>query len=230
RHYRTEGPGYFAIYLERCGLPWCLIRIDAGDPVPADVSEFSGIALMGGPMSVNDSLPWIPAVLQLIRRAVESDVPVVGHCLGGQLMAKALGGTVVPNREKEIGWGEVEVAAVPEASSWFGAAVSRFTTFHWHGETFSVPPGAVALLSSALCDNQAFVLGKHLAMQCHVEMTAELIESWCESGAAEIAQSAGAGVQTCAEIGRDLDRRLARLHAIADRIYARWVEGLVRSV
>ena len=228
RHYRTEGPGYFAIYLERCGLPWHVIKIDRGDPVPADLSQFSGIALMGGPMSVNDPLPWIPAVLKMIQDAVESDLPVIGHCLGGQLMAKALGGAVLPNRAKEIGWGEVNVASVPEAAGWFGAGVSRFMSFHWHGETFSVPRRAVALLSSALCDNQAFALGKHFAMQCHTEMTEELIESWCESGAPEIAQSSGPGVQTCAEIGRDLDRRLARLHAIADRIYARWVEGLVR--
>lgn len=226
RHFRTEGPGYFAIYLERCGLPWRLIRIDAGDPVPVEASQFSGIAFMGGPMSVNDPLPWIATVTRLIQHAVALNVPVIGHCLGGQLMAKALGATVTRSQAKEIGWGEVHVASVPAASSWFGSGLTRFTTFHWHGETFSVPPGAVALLSSPLCENQAFAFGKHFAMQCHVEMTAELIESWSQSGAAEIAQSAGAGVQTSTEMERDLDRRLAQLHAVADRIYARWVEGL----
>lgn len=228
RHYRTEGPGYFATYLERHGLPWRIIRIDAGDPVPVDLSAYRGVAFMGGPMSVNDPLPWIAPVLGLIRGCVAADVPVLGHCLGGQLMAKALGGTVQPQASKEIGWGEVEVAGSETAARWFGADLRVFTTFHWHGETFSVPPGATAVLSSAHCANQGFVMGKHLALQCHVEMTAELIEAWCHSGAEEIATCPGPAVQSPEEIQRDLDRRLARLHAVADRVYARWVEGLAR--
>ncbi len=228
RHHRTEGPGYFAIYLERCGLPWQVIRIDAGDPVPHDPGAFSGVALMGGPMSVNDPLPWIAPEVALIRACVESEVPVIGHCLGGQLMSKALGGTVRRQALKEIGWGEVAVARNEQAARWFGPDLSAFTTFHWHGETFSVPPGAVAVLASVHCENQAFALGKHFALQCHVEMTAELIEAWCHSGTREIADSPGPAVQSSAAIQRDLDRRLAQLHGVADRIYARWVEGLVR--
>jgi GMP synthase-like glutamine amidotransferase len=227
RHFPTEGPGYFATYLERCGLPWRIIPIDAGACVPEDASQFSGIAFMGGPMSVNDSLPWIDPVLRLIRHSFDRDVPVIGHCLGGQLMAKALGAAVTCSAYKEIGWGEVAVAVRPEARRWFGP-VGRFTTFHWHGETFAVPAGAVPVLSSTLCEHQAFVLDKHLALQCHVEMTAELVASWCRSGADEISASPGPGVQPPCEIERDMDRRLARLHRVADCLYARWVEGLVR--
>src|SRR6476620_3804684 len=93
----TEGPGYFATYLERHDVPWRVIEIDNGAAVPGDVREFSGIGLMGGPMSVNDPLPWIAPVLELIRGAVSADVPVVGHCLGGQLMSRALGGVVTRN-------------------------------------------------------------------------------------------------------------------------------------
>ncbi len=227
RHFPTEGPGYFAIYLERCGLPWRIVPIDAGARVPEDATEFSGIAFMGGPMSVNDPLPWIEPVLRLIRHSIERDVPVIGHCLGGQLMAKALGATVTRNAFKEIGWGAVTVAEGDEARRWFGG-VDAFTAFHWHGETFSVPRGASPVLSSALCAHQAFALGKHLAMQCHVEMTAELVTSWCSSGAEEIMANRGPGVQLPGEIEHDLGRRLTHLHAVADRIYACWVEGLVR--
>ncbi len=227
RHYRTEGPGYFAIALERRGLPWQLVRIDAGESVPSDPHAYSGIAFMGGPMSVNDRLAWIDPVLRLIRTAVSADVPVIGHCLGGQLMAAALGGAVTFNPIKEIGWGEVTVANTPLARHWFGADVTSFTGFHWHGETFALPPGAQPLLSSPYCANQAFALGKHFGMQCHVEMTAELIETWCRSGAKEITENPGPAVQTSEEIQRNLDQRLARLHALADRIYTRWVEGLV---
>ena len=82
RHFHSEGPGYFATFLERHGIPWRLIKIDAGDAVPPNVNEFSGLAFMGGPMSVNDDLPWIAPALQLIRDAVAAGVPVLGHCLG----------------------------------------------------------------------------------------------------------------------------------------------------
>jgi GMP synthase-like glutamine amidotransferase len=110
-----------------------LIRIDTGDPVPVDIAAYSGLVFMGGPMSVNDGLPWIPPVLDAIRDAVRRDIPVLGHCLGGQLMAKALGGTVGPNPLKEIGWGAVHVLDNPQASPWFGDAPKQFLVFHWHG-------------------------------------------------------------------------------------------------
>ena len=102
RHSPTEGPGYFAIFLEQQGIPWRLVAIDEGEPVPAAVDAYSGLCFMGGPMSVNDDLPWIENSLSLIRQAVAVDMPVLGHCLGGQLMAKALGGVVSANPIKEI--------------------------------------------------------------------------------------------------------------------------------
>src|SRR5689334_6085774 len=91
RHMPTEGAGYFATFLDRHSVPWRLLKIDEGDTVPDSPEEFSGLCFMGGPMSVNDDLPWIPPALALIRAAVARRVPVIGHCLGGQLMAKALG-------------------------------------------------------------------------------------------------------------------------------------------
>src|SRR2546421_12776299 len=106
----TEGPGYFATYLERRSIGWRLVRLDAGDAVARDARRLSGLVFMGGPMSANDELPWIVPALELVRDAVRKDVPVLGHCLGGQLMARALGGAVRANDGKEIGWGEVRVA------------------------------------------------------------------------------------------------------------------------
>src|SRR5258708_33902671 len=84
RHAPTEGPGYFATYLERRAIPWRLLKIDAGEAGPVDPREFAGLAFMGGPMSVNDDLAWIAPVLQLIRDAVDARVPVLAHCLGGR--------------------------------------------------------------------------------------------------------------------------------------------------
>ena len=184
---------------------------------------------MGGPMSANDDLPWIAPLLELLRNAVRRDVPVIGHCLGGQLMSRAFGGEVKVNTVREIGWGEVRVADNGVAREWLGDLAS-FQTFQWHGDTFSIPPGATRVLEGEHCMNQAFAIGRHLAMQCHVEMTPELVRSWLGTGRAEIeAHRASPAVQPAAEIEKDLEPRLERLHEVADRIYDRWSEGLSRG-
>jgi GMP synthase-like glutamine amidotransferase len=229
RHARSEGPAYFATYLDQRGIPWKLIALDEGRAVPKEVRRFSGLVFMGGPMSVNDDLPWLPPLLELVREAVRKDVPTLGHCLGGQLMSKALGGEVSRARVKEIGWGEVQVADNGVAREWFGA-LQGFESFHWHGETFSIPPGATRVLGNAHCANQAFALGRHLGMQCHIEMTEELIRNWCEGGADEIEKSKDSpGVQSPAKITKNLKDRVAALHRTANRTYDRWSEGLTRT-
>jgi len=203
-----------------------LVRIDAGDPVPQDASAYSGLVFMGGPMSVNDDLPWIAKVEALIRDAYAKDIPLLGHCLGGQLMSKALGGNVTRNPVKEIGWGEVRVSDNGMARDWFGA-VKEFQAFHWHGETFSLPQGATHLLSSAHCANQAWAIGKHLALQCHVEMTAGMIESWCKVGEDEVAAGMHSpAVQPVAEMQRQMKDKLPQLNSVANRLYGRWIGGL----
>ncbi len=228
RHARSEGPAYFATALERKSIPFILIPLDEGAKVPRDARAYSGLAFMGGPMSVHDDLPWIAPALELVRNAVRQEVPVLGHCLGGQLMSKALGGEVTRAKVKEIGWGEVQVADNAVARDWFGD-LARFESFHWHGETFSIPPGGTRVLANAHCANQAFALGKHFGMQCHVEMTEELVRSWCRGGADEIRKSAASpGVQKPEEIQRRLAQRIEALHRAADRIYDRWLEGLAR--
>jgi GMP synthase-like glutamine amidotransferase len=184
---------------------------------------------MGGPMSVNDELPWIAPAMELIRDAARRGLPVLGHCLGGQLMSRAFGGEVRRAPVKEIGWGEVRVADNGVAREWLGD-LSAFESFHWHGETFSIPFGATRVLENGHCANQGFALGKHLGLQCHVEMTEELIREWCKGGAEEIRASASsAGVQKPEEIQKNLEPRLAALHKVADRIYDRWIESLVRG-
>ncbi len=226
RHAPTEGPGYFATVLDRHRVPWRVIKVDAGEAVPVDPHAFSGLAFMGGPMSVNDDLPWIASVLALIRAAADADVPVLGHCLGGQLMSKALGGAVSRNPVKEIGWGDVDVPDNATAQQWFGHAAPTFEAFHWHGETFTIPPGAERVLSNAYCGNQAFALGPHLGMQCHVEMTHDMINAWCKTGAGEIARSKSLSVQSITLIKVDLEPRLAELRRVADGVYQRWLGGL----
>ena len=210
-------------------MTWQLVPLDEGAPVPRDPRHFSGLVFMGGAMSVNDDLPWLVPVLELMREAVRKDLPLLGHCLGGQLMSKAFGGTVRMNPYKEIGWGEVRVCDNGVAREWLGD-VQSFETFQWHGETFSIPPGATRVLENAHCANQAFAMGKHFAMQCHVEMTEELVRSWLHSGDEEMrAAAASPAVQAVAEVEKDMPARLERLHRVADRIYDKWSEGLSRG-
>jgi GMP synthase-like glutamine amidotransferase len=220
-----EGPGHFATYLTSHRIPWCIVKIDENEPLP-DVTALGGLAMMGGPMSANDDLPWIARMLDLINKSVSSDVPVIGHCLGGQLMSKALGGEVTRNPVKEIGWGQVDVLSTPEAARW--GPSGSFASFHWHGETFSVPREAVRIWSSAHCENQAFSLGKHLAMQCHIEMTEDMIERWCVSGAHEIECNVNRSpaVQTPAAMREKLSSRLEALNRVADCVYDRWTAAL----
>ena len=226
RHARIEGPGYLGTFLTDQGVPWQLIRIDAGDALPQNMQAYSGMVLMGGPMSVNDALPWISPLLGLIRDADQRDIPLLGHCLGGQLISKALGAEVSRNPVKEIGWGEVQVIQGAESADWFGSATG-FEVFHWHGETFALPVGAKLLLVSSHCRHQAYALGKHLVLQCHVEMTADMVRDWCAAGMQELASETGnAAVQRADEMQRDLPQRINKLNALADRIYGRWIQGL----
>ncbi|BAN35999.1 glutamine amidotransferase class-I [Sulfuricella denitrificans skB26] len=228
RHAPSEGPGYFATFLDSHSIPWQLFRVDAGDALPSDARLFSGLVFMGGPMSVNDDLPWIPHSMELIRQAAQADIPLLGHCLGGQLMAKALGGAVGRNPVKEIGWGGVAVADNATAKSWFGE-VKNFDAFHWHGETFTIPSGAIGILGNSHCVNQAFAMGKHLGMQCHIEMTEEMVRDWCALGEEEIASAiTSPAVEKQTVILENLAERVKSLNVTAQKIYTKWIEGLVR--
>lgn len=222
-----EGPGYLVKFLDTQQIPWQLIKLDEGDVVPSSILSHCGLVLMGGPMSVNDDLPWISPLLDLIREAVALDVPVLGHCLGGQLISKALGAKVTKNAVKEIGWGEVFVSKNETARYWFGDLES-FNGFHWHGETFSLPAHAHHLLASKFCENQGYAIGKHLALQCHIEMTAEMVTRWCDAGANElIGASESPAVQQAELIQETLPLHCFFLNKVASQVYQQWIKGLV---
>ena len=231
RYARTEGPGHFATFLAEHGLEFTLIRLDEGEPVPASCEAFSGLGFMGGPMSANDELPWTQPVLRLMRCAAGERLPVIGHCLGGQMLSRALGGRVSRNPVKEIGWVPVAVEDCELAARWFGDGLDAFDTFQWHEDTFEIPPGGTRILSGKTCPNQAYVVdGIHLGMQCHVEVTAEMIETWCRIGITDIDESFGKSpaVQDASTIRSLIPKNLPRLSATASALYTRWIEGLRR--
>lgn len=228
RHVDCEGPGYLAEVLRARAIPFELVRVDAGEPVP-EAPAAAGLVFMGGPMSVNDDLPWVHQELALIRRAVGAGVPVLGHCLGGQLIARALGAEVGPNPVKEIGWHPIATVEAAAGAPWIAGVAAELEGFHWHGETFALPDGASHLFASDHCAHQGFALGSGvLALQFHVEMTAELVREWVQRYAEELAASVHSpAVQTPEAILEDLDRRVAALHGVADVLYDRWLAAVV---
>jgi GMP synthase-like glutamine amidotransferase len=224
----SEGPGRFGEWLSEQAIPIELITLDQGAAVPADLTAYSGIGMMGGPMFVNDALPWIAPLCSLVRDAIGDGVPVIGHCLGGQLMAKALGARVARAATPEIGWLHVDVCDRGARREWFGG-LPRFAAFEWHFDQFDLPPMATRVLTNAFNVDQGFIIDdRHIGMQCHVEMTRELVETWCSDGAAELPTRSNAHLQTAADILSDLPARVAALNQVADGIYARWSQGLKR--
>lgn len=234
QHSPDVEPGFFGTYLDEKSIPWQLIRIDQGELPVASMQPFAGLGLMGGEMSVNDPLPWIEPVCQLIRQADAANKPVIGHCLGGQLMAKAFGATVRQHVRKELGWGTLHIADARLGQEWLGQRSGSIPTFQWHGDTFAWPVGSQPLLTGSWCERQAYVMerqGKvaHLGMQCHMEMTPELVERWVDKGAGEIASAMGGdavAVQAAADILNNVQSGCADMRMFTRRLYDRWAQGL----
>ncbi len=225
RHITCEGPAYLATILERHRIPYEIIAIDTDEAVPSRIDDVSGLVFMGGSMSVNDPLPWIEEELQLIRTARQQDLPMLGVCLGSQLIAKALGGTVVKGNGMELGWAPVHKCQAAQKDGWFDDLDTTFSVFHWHGETFSLPDGACLLLSSDCYPHQAFSLGNTLALQFHLEMTADMVREWVGLYQQDV-HSGGPCVQAEAQILANAEERSRELQGIADHVFTNWLQRL----
>ncbi|GAB3243557.1 type 1 glutamine amidotransferase [Chitinimonas naiadis] len=223
-HFANDDPAYLGTWLEQSGLDYQLYRMHAGDRLPADLRQHRGLAILGGPMSANDALPYYPQLFELVRHAVATDVPVIGHCLGGQIMSRALGATVQAAEQVEIGWSELQVEAGGER--WFGGS-GALRLFQWHGESFSIPAGARRIATGRHCANQAYSLGqKHLAMQFHCEVDEAKVRRWLIAGHDELIHSTSPAVQQADTVLADLAAALAQSQRTAAAIYTEWVKGL----
>jgi GMP synthase (glutamine-hydrolysing) len=183
RHTPTCPLGSVADVLAEAGLTYQYVDLFSEIPKRLPLADSSGLVVLGGPMSANDTLahPFLRPELTWIQEAVDAQVPTLGVCLGAQLLAKALGEKVYPNRVKEIGWYEIEVLPPAAEDRLFAASGARETVFQWHGDTFDLPAGAVRLARSELCLNQAFRFGPlAYGLQFHVEMTPPLLTEWLD--------------------------------------------------
>ncbi|KPF53650.1 hypothetical protein D621_10035 [beta proteobacterium AAP51] len=227
QHLNTDGPAYLQQWLQTEGLAHEVFNTEAGQAFPASLAPYGALAILGGEMSANDDLPSLRRAEALFLQAVASGVPTLGHCLGGQLMARALGAAVVASPAPEIGWQPMQVQAPPEAQAealaWFGHE-GEHHVYHWHAESFGLPAGAAWLARSAACPHQAFALGPHLGMQFHVEVDEAKLRYWAQEN-----DEAWFDPITCPSVQRpgpmlaDTPARLPVQQALARRIYARWM-------
>lgn len=215
QHVAFESPGSIADWAQANNAVVTSTRFFESPQLPS-VADVDFLVVLGGPMSVNDEqqLPWLKAEKRFVRTAVENEVPVLGVCLGAQLVANSLGARVYPNALKEIGWFDVlRVAATPAQFEF----PDRAEVMHWHGETFALPTGAVQLARSVACENQAFQLAKHvIGLQFHLEMTALNMRSMVEHCSAELI--GGQWIQSAGELLATSDDRYDRTNRLMKEV------------
>jgi GMP synthase (glutamine-hydrolysing) len=225
QHGEPDKPGLLGEALRDSGIALDVLRPDLGEIVPSRLSGYSGLALGGGGQGVyeKDKYPYLQAEIDLIRNTAGDELPIIGLCLGGQLMAAALGGEVRPAARKEIGFFDVTLEPISEYDPLWRGLPRSFPATHWHGDVFEIPPGGMRLGSSVQTPNQLFRYGHAMyGFQFHLEMTPDLLDELVEDAADYLADS-GVNPETMRRDGR---RYLPSLRATAETVFGRWTEFL----
>ena len=219
RHVPFEGAGHLESVLREHGIEFQYADLYRADAATPDLSDAAAVVVLGGPMSMNGGLPWLRREQRLVERAVADGMPVLGICLGAQMLAQSLGAKVYRNPGKEIGWFEVHFTEAARDSLFAGMGGAE-TFFHWHGETFDLPAGAELLAWSDDCRNQAFRWRNVCGVQFHPEVTPEMIADWCRQD------------ENCGDV-RELETlpdpafHSVHLRQVASLIFRRWLNEFV---
>lgn len=180
QHHPDEGPGTLGGYLRDRGAELVFVHTHLGEDPPRDADGFDALVSMGGPMNVydEDKHPWLAQENQLLARAAHDGLPIIGVCLGAQLLAKALGAKVVRSPGEEIGWYEAKLTPAAAADPLWAGVEPLVPVVQWHGDMFQVPQGGELLAAGELCPNQAFGWKNAYGLQFHVEVTPAILEAW----------------------------------------------------
>ena len=228
QHTPCENLGTFEDVLRGNEIEFTYIETHAGKPVPGEMADKAGLVVMGGPMGVSDQseYPFLRHELRLIESALKLELPVLGVCLGSQLLASALGAEVKKGGRKELGWHPVTLSEPAAEDALFAGAPKEFWPFHWHGDVFSLPKDAVGLAQSRLTEHQAFRYGRNAyGILFHLEVTEGQISQMLVDFADELREAGGIP----GEITERTPQHLPALQEIAARVFGRWAGEARRS-
>jgi len=222
-HVTCEHPGYLCEYLDKRGVCYEKIYIDRDGPALKKIDDISGLVFLGSPVSVNDHLPWITRELALIRLAFRAGVPVLGICFGGQLISKALGGEVHSAPAMQIGWHQTTLTKHAKELLKNTGTLDSFYAFEWHGDTFSLPEGALSLFDGDCIRNQGFFLKNCLALQFHPEITKSMVHEWLEQYV-HCLEKPDICIQSKEQMLENIDEYLAQQRFVANDVFNWWLE------
>jgi GMP synthase-like glutamine amidotransferase len=225
QHIACEPPAAYEDELRARGLKLVRVELDEGEELPT-LDGFGAIVVMGGPMGAYDEgeHPWLVTEKQLLREAVESDVPVWGVCLGSQLLASALGARVYAGDAPEVGVLPVELTPEAARDPVFAVAPARCHTLQWHGDTFELPSGATPLATSRMYPNQAFRVGRSYGLQFHLEVTLQLATEWGQVPAYARSLEATLGPGALDRMLADVAEHAPAMVTLARSLFGRWLE------
>ena len=227
QHVAHEILGTLNPLLKRAGFRIRYVNFARHPDARPTLDGYDGLIVLGGPMSVNDSnrLPHLVTELKLIEEALRRELPILGICLGAQLIAKTLGASVYPTREKEIGWYDVSPTTEAARDPLLTPLQKTEKIFQWHGETFDIPNSTRHLAFSSLCANQAFRYGtKVYGFQFHMEVDAPMIHRWLKVPENQKEISALRGDHHIEEIYGETPRHMPRLGEISERVFNGFIE------
>lgn len=227
-HCVCEPPGYIQTLLERLQYPHEQVCLFDGDQVPTDLDGVAALVFMGGPGDVNEPSEWMQQEIALICEAHSRGIPVLGICLGGQLVSMALGGRVWESEGLEVGWHDVQLLPRANSHPLFEGLPERFQVFQWHAHSFAPPEGIQSLATSECTECQAFVHGQTLAIQFHLEMTESIICTLIEKYAEDLDATSDC-VLSSEQIRDDIQNKCAHTFAIADILLQRWFHSVMSS-
>ncbi|RIX71380.1 type 1 glutamine amidotransferase [Acidovorax cavernicola] len=227
QHEATQGPGVLGEYLMQQGIPFEVIAPCLDQRTPVRAADYRGVVVLGSNHCANEQLRWIEQERCLLQDALAHDVPVLGHCFGAQMLARAMGAKVWRNPCPNIGWSRVWVTRPAQDLL---HVPRELTIFNWHYDTFAIPRGAMRSMYGAFCLNKGFVQGRNWAFQGHLEVTAHSVKAWCGAGRDELRQVHGPAVQHEAQILAQLPQHIEALHATAMHVYSAWTRQLDRPL